>query len=221
MNPSPEPPLQTGPDPSDRELWRLAATEPDAFGILFDRHGATVHAYCARRCGSSDVADDLTSIVFLESWRRRGEVDLYDDSALPWLLGVANRVMRHRWRTTVRHRAALARLPRAAVFPDHADEAVARLDDEAHLARVHRAVRRLSAADQEVLALCVWQGLDYASASVALGVPIGTVRSRLSRARSRLQALSVDPDPPPGRAPDPAPVPPARTPALSPAQELS
>ncbi|NAZ84393.1 sigma-70 family RNA polymerase sigma factor [Kineococcus sp. R8] len=182
--------------PSDGELWRQAAAgDGDSFGVLFDRHADAVHRYCARRTGSLDAADDLLSIVFLEAWRRRAEVQLVDDVALPWLYGVAQRTVQRRWRTALRHRRALHRLPTVLMTPDHADEVAARLDDEKQLAQLQQAFRRLRPAEQDVLTLCVWQGLDYASAAIALGVPVGTVRSRLSRARARLQANI----PPPGR----------------------
>ncbi|WP_433650007.1 RNA polymerase sigma factor [Micromonospora zamorensis] len=173
----------------DGELWRRARQgEAECFGVLFDRHGEAVRAFCARRTGSSDAADDLVSIVFLEAWRRRGEVELVDGNALPWLYGIARRTMQHRWRTALRHRRALERLTPAPATPDHADEVAGRLDDERHLAQLRAALERLRPPDRDVLLLCVWQGLSYAEAAVALGVPVGTVRSRLSRARSRLGA---------------------------------
>lgn len=176
-------------DRSDAVLWQQAvAGDADSFGALFDRYGDVIHRYCARRCGSVDAADDLVSIVFLEAWRRRTEVQLVDDKVLPWLYGVAGRTLQRRWRTARRHRAALARLPRREHEPDPADDVAGRVDDRRHLAELRTAFARLRPAEQEVLTLCVWQGLDYASASVALGVPIGTVRSRLSRARARLRA---------------------------------
>jgi RNA polymerase sigma factor (sigma-70 family) len=185
----------------DGELWRRARQgEAECFGVLFDRHGEAVRAFCARRTGSTDAADDLVSIVFLEAWRRRGEVELIDSNALPWLYGIARRTIQHRWRTALRHRRALDRLAPASATPDHADEVAGRLDDERHLARLRAAFERLRPPDRDVLVLCVWQGLTYAEASVALGVPVGTVRSRLSRARSRLEAetdalTAVDPAP--------------------------
>jgi RNA polymerase sigma factor (sigma-70 family) len=173
----------------DGELWRRARDgEPECFGVLFDRHGEAVRAFCARRLGSVDAADDLVSIVFLEAWRRRSEVELVDGRALPWLYGIARRTMQHRWRTALRHRRALARLPSPPETPDHADEVAARLDDEQSLARLREAVDGLRPPEKDVLVLCVWQGLTYAEAAVALGVPVGTVRSRLSRARARLGA---------------------------------
>jgi RNA polymerase sigma-70 factor, ECF subfamily len=173
----------------DGELWRRACQgDAECFGVLFDRHGAAVRAFCARRTGSIDTADDLVSIVFLEAWRRRAEVELIDGKALPWLYGIARRTMQHRRRTALRHRRALERLAPAKAVPDHADEVAGRLDDERHLARLGAAFQRLKPSDRDVLVLCVWQGLTYAEAAVALGVPVGTVRSRLSRARSRLEA---------------------------------
>ncbi|WP_433303825.1 RNA polymerase sigma factor [Actinoplanes sp. CA-030573] len=186
----------------DGELWRRAGQgEAACFGVLFDRHGEAVRAFCARRTGSLDAADDLVSIVFLEAWRRRADVELVDDNALPWLYGIARRTMQHRWRTALRHRRALDRLPPPPPAPDHADEVAARLDDERHLTRLAAALERLRPADRDVLVLCVWQGLTYADAAVALGVPVGTVRSRLSRARSRLEAETEAPRPVPASAP--------------------
>lgn len=186
----------TGVDtsPSDRELWqRASGGDADAFGVIFDRHARAVYNHCFRRTASWTSAEDLTSVVFLEAWRRRGEVTPHGESALPWLLGVANHVISHRRRTFRRHRAALARLPPPQQSPDPADDIAARIDDEHTMKHVYRAVARLPRRDQEVLALCVWAGLDYASAAAALGVPVGTVRSRLSRARHRL-AAALDPD---------------------------
>ncbi|MEJ5944935.1 RNA polymerase sigma factor [Pseudokineococcus basanitobsidens] len=190
--------------PPDRQLWqRASAGDGDAFGVLFDRHHEAVRAYCARRTGSLDAADDMVSITFLEAWRRRSDVELVHDSVLPWLYGVAGNTVRRRTRTAMRHRRLLDRLPQENVTPDHAKDVATRLDDTRELERVTAALIRLRRIDQEVLVLCLWQGLDYASAAVALGVPVGTVRSRLSRARTRLgdaTALMAPPHPdPPSR----------------------
>ena len=175
------------PEPTDAELWTCG--EPAAFGVLFDRHARSVYNYCFRRTADWTAAEDLVSVVFLEAWRRRTEVRLDGDSALPWLLGVATNVLRNRWRSQRRHRAALLRLPRER-GPDFAEDADARLDDEREMRRVLRAFRRLPRRDQDVLALCAWAGLSYEEAAAALELPVGTVRSRLSRARSRLRELS-------------------------------
>ena len=168
--------------------------EPECFGLIFDRHGSAVFAYCRARSSDEigESAADLVSVVFLEAWRRRRDVVLEGESALPWLIGVARRVMLHRARTIRRHRAALARLPsaRSVQVDDPADEVARRLDDTRRLSDVRRAFRQLRDRDREVLLVCVWGGMDYASAAVALGVPVGTVRSRLSRARARLTELA-------------------------------
>jgi RNA polymerase sigma-70 factor, ECF subfamily len=167
-----------------------------------------LRAFCARRTGSTDAADDLVSIVFLEAWRRRGDVELIDSNALPWLYGIARRTMQHRWRTALRHRRALDRMAPAPATPDHADEVAGRLDDERHLTRLRETLAGMKPPDRDVLLLCVWQGLTYAEAAVALGVPVGTVRSRLSRARGRLEAETDTPltTPAPATSPSASPV---------------
>jgi RNA polymerase sigma-70 factor (ECF subfamily) len=175
--------------PNDAELWRLAARgDASAFGVLFERHSRAVYNFCFRRTGDWSVAEDLTSVVFLEAWRRRGEVRLKDGRALPWLLGVAVNVLRNRRRSERRHRAALERLP-IPPSVDFADDADGRLDDERRMRATLRTIAKLPRREQEVLALCVWAGLSYEDAALALSLPVGTVRSRLSRARVRVREL--------------------------------
>ncbi|MFD2077810.1 RNA polymerase sigma factor [Actinopolymorpha cephalotaxi] len=176
----------------DGELWRKAAKgdDPSAFGELFERHIDAVYNHCFRRTGSWEAAEDLASVVFLEAWRRRHDVSLSGESILPWLLAVANNVVRNRDRSLRRHRRLLAKLPPAVVAPDPADDAVSRVDDERAMQRVLEVFTRLLPDEQDVLALCVWAGLSYTDAAVALGIPVGTVRSRLSRAREHLRRLA-------------------------------
>jgi len=175
---------------TDDDLWRRAVDgEPDAFGALFERHARAVYNHLFRRTADWALAEDLTSVVFLEAWRRRADVRLERELALPWLLGVATNVLRNRRRLQRRHRAALARLPREHAH-DFADDANGRLDDVRQMQTVLRAIAKLPRREQDVLALCAWAELSYAEAAVALGVPVGTVRSRLSRARARIRELS-------------------------------
>lgn len=179
-------------EPTDAVLWeRAAAGDAAAFGTLFERHARTVYNYCFRRTADWSLAEELTAVVFLEAWRRRSQVRLERDDALPWLLGVATNVIRNSRRSQRRHRVALERLPRerAADFAGDVDE---RLDDERQMRAALRAVAELPRADQDVLALCVWEDLTYEEAALALGVPVGTVRSRLSRARARLRELTLN-----------------------------
>ena len=169
---------------TDREL--LAEADPAAFGMLFERHGRAVYNYCFRRTADWSAAEDLASVVFLEAWRKRNDVRLYGDSLLPWLYGVATNVLRNRSRSLRRYRSALARMP-VEQEADFAADAGERIDDERQVRRVLAVFRLLPKRDQDVLALCVWSGLTYEEAAVALDLPIGTVRSRLSRARRRLR----------------------------------
>lgn len=183
-------------EPSDAELWRRAADEPAAFSALFQRHSDAVYNHCFRRTASWSAADDLRSAVFLEAWRRRRDVRLHDESLLPWLLAVANNVVRSRSRSIRRHRQMLERLPaNVMALDDPEDEVLSRIADEEQMRLVLRAIEQLNTGEQDVLALCVWAKLDYASAAVALGVPVGTVRSRLSRARAHLREASADAQP--------------------------
>jgi RNA polymerase sigma-70 factor (ECF subfamily) len=99
-------------------------------------------------------------------------------------------VVRNRRRAARRHREALRRLPVRDTVPDFADEVIARMHDADQAAAAMAALQYLRRADREVFLLCVWAQLDYAAAAEALGVPVGTVRSRLSRARRRLQGLA-------------------------------
>ena len=175
---------------SDAELWTDArAGDAAAFGVLFERHARSVYNFCFRRTADWAVAEDLTSITFLEAWRRREDVRLERESALPWLLGIATNVVRNQWRSRRRYRAAMARLAPDTAW-EGTDDVDGRLDDERRMRTVLRQVERLPLRDQEVIALCVWAGLAYEEAAVALGVPVGTVRSRLARARARLAELT-------------------------------
>ncbi|MGR6318159.1 RNA polymerase sigma factor [Micromonospora soli] len=170
---------------------RLRAGDPDTFRELFDEHARSVYNHGFRLTGDWSVAEDVVSLTFLEAWRLRERVDADAEagSLRPWLLGIATNVARNVRRAARRHAGALARLPRAEVVPDFAEEVATRIRDRERLALVRTALAALRQPEREVLALCVWSGLDYAEAAVALGVPVGTVRSRLSRARTKLYKL--------------------------------
>jgi RNA polymerase sigma factor (sigma-70 family) len=181
----------------DIELWdRAVDGDHESFGVLFERHARSVYNHCFRRTASWADAEELTSAVFMEAWRRRREVRPIDDSARPWLLGVANNLLRNHRRSLRRYRAALARLPAPCAQPDPADDIAGRLADERQMSRVLALVERLPRRDQEVLALCAWSDLTYREAALVLGIPVGTVRSRLARARARLAEMDGNPHEP-------------------------
>lgn len=175
--------------PTDGELWSRAARGRDgtAFGKLFERHANAVYNHCFRRTGSWSAAEDLTSVVFLEAWRRRRDVRLAGESVLPWLLAVANNATRNADRSLRRHQRLLAKLPELPAVPDIADDAVRRADEERMMRLILAELRGLDDHERDVLALVDWAGLAYSEAATALGIPVGTVRSRLARARQHLR----------------------------------
>jgi RNA polymerase sigma factor (sigma-70 family) len=176
----------------DRELWdRAAAGDSEAFAQLYDRHARAVYNFLHRRTASWSDAEDLTSVVFLQAWRRREDVVLDRESALPWLLRTADYTVRNDRRSKLRYRRALAAAERLPTeIGDHADEVAGRIDDDERIRAARETLKQLPRHEREIVELCVWSGLDQAAAAVALDVPIGTVKSRLSRARQRLRKLN-------------------------------
>lgn len=180
--------------------------EPAVFGELFHRHASRLHRYVARRAGDT-VADDVTSETFMIAFERRARFDLAHDDASPWLFGIATNLIH-------RHRIAEARTLRSTerfVTENATLRTPALMDEqvEAHLEikRVAKALRKLSVADRDCLLLFAWEGLSYEQIAEAMAIPVGTVRSRLNRARRSLRAA---PTPEEGThervhiAPDPA-----------------
>ena len=181
-------------EPSDVELWRgVVDGDPAAFEQLFDRHANAIYAFCVRRTGDRTVAEDLMSTTFLHAWRRRADMLPTDAGPVPWLYGIATNLVRRHLRGTGRARAARARIPADRPGSDPAEEIVDRIDGADRADRTMRALATLPAADRELFELCVWQGLSYEEAAVALRIPVGTVRSRLSRARGRLRLTLAEP----------------------------
>jgi RNA polymerase sigma factor (sigma-70 family) len=169
----------------------VRAGDPDAFGQLYEQHARAVYNHAFWITADWSVAEDVMAMTFLEAWRLRDRIEPEGGSLLPWLLGIATNTARNITRSARRRKAAMSRLPQEeAVAPDIADEAVSRLDDAERLSAVHAALAKLRRMEREVLALCVWSGLDYAAAAEALGISVGTVRPRLSRARTKLLKLA-------------------------------
>jgi RNA polymerase sigma-70 factor (ECF subfamily) len=179
--------------PTSRSRRAIEPADAEAFGRLFDRHVQAVYGFCARRCANLALAEDLTSATFLEAWRHRRHAPLEDDErARPWLLGVANNVVRNALRGRRREDVALGRLPAPATAPAAEDDAAARATTEAGLRRALEAIAGLADGERDVVMLVLWSELSYEDAAVALDIPLGTVRSRLARARSKLQGTLGD-----------------------------
>jgi RNA polymerase sigma-70 factor (ECF subfamily) len=173
---------------SDYEVVRESLGSPRAFGAIFDRHGAGVYRYVRRRVGD-DLASDLTAEVFLRAFRDRGRFDgRGEGSALPWLLGIATNLVAMNQRSEIRRLRAYARAAASEPAAPSMGDVDQRLDAEALGAVLAAALAELPARKRDVLLLCAWADLSPAEIAVALGVPAGTVRSDLHRARGFLES---------------------------------
>ncbi|MER6665980.1 RNA polymerase sigma factor [Amycolatopsis japonica] len=177
---------QTG----DRELWARAADgDEGAFGELFERHAEALWNYTYRLTGSWSSAEDLASTTFLIAWRRRAEVTLVRDSALPWLYTVAANVARDEHRGARRRLRLLGKIPAQPPVSDHADSVAEKIDGQRRLGHVAEAVRSLPKSQREVVELCLAAEVSIADAAELLGIAEVTVRAHLSRGRARLRTL--------------------------------
>jgi RNA polymerase sigma-70 factor (ECF subfamily) len=172
------------------------------FHAIAERHLDAIHRYLQRRVGY-DLADDLAAETFALAFSSRLRYRAEFESALPWLYGIAANALRGHKRTEQRRLRAQARLrPGPHLGPD-ADELDARLDAGAAWPMMAGALLQLNPHQREVLLLFAWAELSYEEIAQALSISVGTVRSRLSRARTTvagaLAEAGIDqdtPDPP-------------------------
>ena len=175
--------MTSSPDP-DRELLARSLGDAGAFELVFDRHYAPIRRYVARRL-SPGCADDVAAEVFCIAFDKRGQLvaEHPDCPVGAWLYGIATNLIRRRRRDERRQLRAFARAggvaPTAAADPDD------RVDARRAAPQVARALAALSADERDVLLLYALAELDYQGIADALQIPIGTVRSRLARARAR------------------------------------
>lgn len=165
---------------SDEAIWsRAVAGDGNAYGLIFDRHRARLYRH-ARALASGDAdSDDAVAIAFFEAWRKRETVRFVDGSMLPWLLRTCTYTASNLARALKRYQTALGRLPAPEPHPDPID---AMAEGDATIA-----LRSLSELDRQVVTLCILEDLTDQDAARVLGVRVGTVKSRLSRAKSRLR----------------------------------
>ena len=203
-----------GPDPAGEAGGRCAGAEagvggdtdaaavlaslhrPERFARLFDRHAPEIHRYLARRVGAT-VADDLVAQTFLVAFERRAAFDTSREDARPWLFGIATRLLRRYHRDEVRAYRALARTGVDPVAGCHADRVVTRVDAGVSVSRLGGALGEMAGGDRDVLLLFAWADLGYVEIAHALDIPVGTVRSRLHRARARLRGVLAEAAGPP------------------------
>ncbi|MFI6600773.1 RNA polymerase sigma factor [Nonomuraea sp. NPDC050536] len=170
----------------DAELIRRSVDDPEQFGVLFDRYVRQIHHYAARRLGSQ-AADDIVGETFLAAFRRRGSYDLAYRMARPWLYGIAATLVARHWRAEERLLRALARTGIDPLGAPMEDEVVERVTAQGQERRLAGALAKLSRGDREVMLLIAREQLSYEETAQALGIPVGTVRSRLHRARKTIR----------------------------------
>jgi RNA polymerase sigma-70 factor, ECF subfamily len=184
----------TTPPVTDALLISRSWCEPERLTEVFDRYYVEIHGYVARRLGRS-LAEDVASETFLIAFDRRRRYDVAYPSARPWLYGIAsNLVARHR-RAEVRRYRALSRADVTHAVEGHAEGVAGRLDARALRGRLAAALVDVADRDREVLMLVAWAALSLEEAARALGIPAGTARSRLHRARRKTRAALADADP--------------------------
>ncbi|GGT58549.1 DNA-directed RNA polymerase sigma-70 factor [Actinomadura citrea] len=177
----------------DAALIERSLADPEAFAALFDRYSAMLYRYVSRRLG--EAAEDVVGETFLVAFSKRHRFDLEHRDARPWLFGIATKlVARHHRAEAARYRA-LRRSPVDGPVEGPDDRVAAGVTASATRPVLAAALSGLARRDLDVLLLVAWGDLSYEEAARALGIPVGTVRSRLNRARRKVRAALGDTDP--------------------------
>jgi RNA polymerase sigma-70 factor (ECF subfamily) len=179
---------------TDAAVIEQSWAEPERFEAIFRRYFGQIHQYLAARVGGR-VADDLAAEVFTIAFAQRQRYDLARECARPWLYGIATNLAGTHRRQEQRRYRALARAGTQGVAPSDEDLVADRVSAAAAWPALAAALARLSRGDRDVLLLVALAGLGNQEVAQSLGIPDGTVRSRLSRARTRLRASLGDTNP--------------------------
>jgi RNA polymerase sigma-70 factor (ECF subfamily) len=176
----------TGPPEADARVIEQSWTQPERFAAIFERYFGQIHQYLAGRVGGK-TADDLAAEVFVVAFAQRQRYDLARGSARPWLYGIATNLIGTHWRQEQRRYRALARTDARQVSPSDEDLVADRVSASAVGPALAAALAALEAGDRDVLLLVALADLGNGEVAQALGIPYGTVGSRLNRARKRLR----------------------------------
>jgi RNA polymerase sigma factor (sigma-70 family) len=180
----------------DSDAISASAVTPADFAAIFDRHFDVVHAYLQRRVGR-DLADELAAETFLIAFDKRARYDVSRPDARPWLFGIATNLLHRHRRDELRQLRAYARSATDPIL-DAFDGVEARVDASSVRRELVDALTRVPAEELDALLLFAWADFSYTEIAEALAIPIGTVRSRLSRARARMRA-ALEPEPAPAQ----------------------
>ncbi|MER5332320.1 RNA polymerase sigma factor [Micromonospora sp. NPDC002717] len=179
---------------SDATVIAASRSDAEQFGVLYDRYAAQLYRYAHRRLGP-ERAEDVVAETFLAAFRRRGTYDLARADARPWFFGILTReIARHRRAEEARYRT-MGRAGGGDVAEGFADQVAASVTAQANRRTLADALRRLSPGDRDVLLLVAWSDLSYEEVADTLHIKIGTVRSRLHRARRKLRNALGDTNP--------------------------
>jgi RNA polymerase sigma factor (sigma-70 family) len=171
---------------NDAAIIARSLEDPEQFAVLYRRHAPRLYRYAARRLGP-DLADDVVADTFLHAFRQRAGYRRDCPDARPWLYGIATRLIGRNRRAEIRQYRALARTGVDVVADSFAEVVDGRVSAADEYRRLAGALAALPIQYRDALLLIAWGELTYDQAAVTLGVPVGTVRSRLSRARARLR----------------------------------
>jgi RNA polymerase sigma factor (sigma-70 family) len=176
---------------ADGAVFARSVSEPEIFTVIFDRYYRSIYGYLSRRVGQA-TADDLAAETFTRAFERRSAYDTAAERALPWLLGIAINLLAHHRRRETRHLRALAAARQPELSERFADATNGRIDAASARKRLVAGLEQLDDYDREALLLYAWGELTYEEIAAVLGIPVGTVRSRLHRARRKLRK-ALDP----------------------------
>src|SRR5215472_11639643 len=175
----------------DATVIRDSMSDPERFAVLVRRHAPAIQRYVTRRIGR-EAAEDVVAETFLVAFRQRGYYTDDGRDCLPWLYGIATRLAHRHWRSETRQLRLLARTGEDPVTEPFTDRVDATVAADALKPRLASALARLPASQRDALLLLVWADLSYEQIARATGVPLGTVQSRISRARRRLRQQLAD-----------------------------
>jgi len=178
-----------GAQRDDARDIEVSLGDPDRFGVVFDRYFAEIHGYAAKRVGR-DAADDIAAETFLTAFRVRGRFDPSRGTVRAWLYGIATNNLSVYRRREVRAYRAMSRTGLSEPEEGHADRVVEQVAAGSLRRMLAGALADLSRGEREVLLLVALGGLSNTDVAAALGIPYGTVASRLSRARTKLRVIA-------------------------------
>ncbi len=178
-----------GEDPEpDASLIRLSLSDPERFTGVVERHAEALHRYFSKRSPHSAL-DDLVSETFLTAFRSRQNYDTSYLDARPWLFGIATNVLRHHRRSEGRRIARIGRWHSPESEQDRTEEVESGMVADTEASKIQSALEQVDERYRDVLMLVAGPGLTYEEVARALGIPVGTVRSRMSRGRTQLREL--------------------------------